>query len=140
MERYPVGTASEHSCSGTGNIPLDGSTGTAAERSYFQDRHPIIEVAFRNGMWWSIPQEMSRQLYEHFLAGEDACYTWDWGDTRNGSWQPDSEQNTSINRYIINFDRMEQKNIDNNRTRSVRIGWVRNEDVTARWTGQIPEQ
>ena len=47
---------------------------------------PIIEVAFPNGMWWSIPQEMSQQLYANFAAGKDAGYTWDWGDTRMGSY------------------------------------------------------
>ena len=34
---------------------------------------PIIEVAFKNGMWWPIPKEMSRLLYERYEAGEDAA-------------------------------------------------------------------
>ena len=29
---------------------------------------PIVEVAFANGKWWSIPQEMSSQLYATQLA------------------------------------------------------------------------
>ena len=28
---------------------------------------PIVEVAFANGKWWSIPQEMSSQLYEKYV-------------------------------------------------------------------------
>ena len=31
---------------------------------------PIIEVAFKNGMWWSIPWEMSQALYKKHLQGE----------------------------------------------------------------------
>ena len=34
------------------------------------DRVPIIEVAFKNGMWWSIPWEVSQALYEKHLQGE----------------------------------------------------------------------
>ena len=40
---------------------------------------PIVEVAFRSGTWWSIPAELSRQLYEKYISGQDAGYTWDWG-------------------------------------------------------------
>ena len=47
---------------------------------------PVIEVAFNNGMWWSIPSEMSQALYEKHLQGEqDIGYTWDWGAHRTGS-------------------------------------------------------
>ena len=41
-------------------------------------RIPIIQVAFKNGVWWSIPREMSAALYAKCEAGEDAGYTWDW--------------------------------------------------------------
>ena len=77
---------------------------------------PIFEVAFRNGMWWSIPAPISTALYEKYTNNEDAGYTWDWGDTRSGSWRPDGEE-TSINRYVIDFRAWEQRNIDNNRKR-----------------------
>ena len=40
---------------------------------------PIFQVAFRNGMWWSIPADMSQQLYQKYMNNEDAVYTWDWG-------------------------------------------------------------
>ena len=60
---------------------------------------PIVEVAFGYGKWWSIPQDMSSQLYEQYVNNQDACYTWDWGEGgRDGSWAPDGER-TSINRY-----------------------------------------
>ena len=100
-------------------------------------RIPIIEVAFSKGMWWSIPQEMSAELFEKFKAGQDAGYTWDWGDSRKGSWQPDGED-TSINRYMIDFVRKQQKNIDNGRMRTIRLIWILEEDATPQWTGQIP--
>ena len=115
------------------------ASGPATEQSEEgRPRHiPIIEVAFSKGMWWSIPQEMSAGLFEKFKAGQDAGYTWDWGDSRKGSWQPDGED-TSINRYMIDFVRKQQKNIDNGRMRTIRLIWILEEDATPQWTGQIP--
>ena len=64
---------------------------------------PIVEVAFNHGLWWSIPQAMSGELYEKYINGEDAGYTWDWGEGgRVGSWKPDGDE-TTINRYVIDF-------------------------------------
>ena len=90
-------------------------------------------------MWWSIPQEMSAALYANFEAGQDAVYIWDWGDSRKGSWQPD-DQETSINRYMIDFVHTRQRNIDNGRMRTIRVIWILGEDATQtpQWTGQIP--
>ena len=99
---------------------------------------PIIEVAFNDGKWWSIPWEMSQALYEKHLQGENAGYTWDWGEHRTGSWVHDN-QDTSMNRYVIDFDAMEQKNIDNGRLRTIRVAWVDPPDVAPRWIGQIPQ-
>ena len=100
---------------------------------------PIYEVAFRNGMWWSMPETLSRCLYDICNSGIPcASYTWDWHETRAGSFQLHGEE-TSINRYILDFHTMEQRNIDNNRRRSVRLVWVRQQDVTPLWTGYIPE-
>ena len=103
---------------------------------------PVIEVAYKGGMWWSIPREMSQALYNKHLQGENAGYTWDWGDHRPGSWVHDNQE-TSINRYVIDFDEMQQRNIDNGRLRTIRIAWVDrlqwppHDEPT--WTGQIPE-
>ena len=98
---------------------------------------PIVEVAFRNDTWWTIPEQMSKQLYEAYITGQDAGYTWDWGPgNRLGSWKPDGED-TSINRYVIDFRNMVQTNIDNQRKRSVRIVWLRRQDLSARFTGDI---
>ena len=98
---------------------------------------PIFEVAHANGMWWSLPAELSAGLYQKYTNNEDAGYTWDWGNTRRGSWRPDGEE-TRINRYTIDFLAWEQRNIDNNRRRSVRLVWVSPESVNPKWSGQIP--
>ena len=105
--------------------------------SMSEPRIPIFEVAFRHGMWWSIPAEMSQQIYHKYTNQEDAVYTWDWGDARAGSWQPDGEE-TSINRYMIDFETWEQRNLDNDRRRSVRLVWVTAGMVDPKWTGQQP--
>ncbi len=65
-----------------------------------------------------------RQVHEQGRCG----YTWDWGDALAGSWQPDGEE-TSINRYVIDLQAWEQRNLDNNRRRSVRLVWVIAESV-----------
>ena len=99
---------------------------------------PIIEVAFNNDMWWSFPQVMSQGLYEKYLHGEqDIGYTWDWGERRTGSYVHDG-QDTSINRYILDFDAREQRNLDNGRRRTIRVVWVDHADLVPRSTGQIP--
>ena len=69
---------------------------------------------------------------------KNAGYTWDWGEHRIGSWVHDN-QDTSINRYVIDYDAMEQKNIENGRLRTIRVAWVDHADVPPRWTGQIPQ-
>jgi hypothetical protein len=99
---------------------------------------PIVEVAFGHGKWWSIPQEMSARLYEHYVNGRDAGYTWDWGEGgRVGSWKPDGEE-TSINRYEIDFANCVQTNLDNQRKRSIRVIWIRPQDVEPQFTGELP--
>ena len=99
---------------------------------------PIFEVTFKKGMWLSIPKDMSQQMYEKYKNNEDVGYTWDWGDSRVGSWELDGEV-TSINRYVIDFNTWEQRNLDDNRRRSVRLVWVAAEKVDAICTGKIPD-
>ena len=84
---------------------------------------PIIEVAFKKDMWWSMPAEMSDQIYKKYLNGEDVVYTWDWGASRPGFFAPEGEQ-ISINRYRIDFQTWEQVNIDNGRRQSVRLAFL----------------
>ena len=98
---------------------------------------PIIEIAFRNGMRWDLPASMSKQLYDKHIAGEqDIGYTWDWGDSRYGSWCPDGEK-SSISRYLLDWECMKQTNIDKQRERSFRVAWVLPGQIQVRWTGEI---
>jgi hypothetical protein len=100
-------------------------------------KRPVIEIAFKSGMWWSLPQGMSQMLYDKYVANEtNIGYTWDWGQSRLGSWSPEGEQ-TSTNRYTHDFTCMEQTNIDNNRKRFFRIDWVLLHQIEAYWTGQL---
>ncbi len=80
-------------------------------------------------MWWSLPIEMPRQLYAKFVDGQDAVYTWDWGESRTGPWRP-GDRGTSINRYTVDFVRTKQEHVDNGRKRTIRLIWVRPGDVT----------
>ena len=89
-------------------------------------------------MWWSIPPDVSAAMFALFAAGQDAVFTWNWGESRLGSWSPDG-QNTNINRYKIYFERKLQKNLDNGRLRTIRVIWIDAEDATPEWTGQIPD-
>ena len=81
---------------------------------------------------------MSQMIYEKYLANEDAGYTWDWGDTREGSWQGSDGEGSSINRYLLNFQTWTQTNMDNGRKRTFRIVWVLPESVEAVHTGKLP--
>ena len=100
---------------------------------------PIVEVAFSHGKWWALPQEMSAELYHKYINGQDAGDTWDWGESaaQPRSWKPDGEE-TSINRYVIDFATGVQTNIDNQRKRSIRVIWVRPQDVVPQFTGELP--
>jgi hypothetical protein len=84
------------------------------------DLQPIVEVAYDNSMWWSLPAEISYDLFHASRRGDEACYTW---DSRS---------------YKIDFERMEQENTQNGRRRSIRLLWVEPIDVEAEWTGQLP--
>ena len=83
-----------------------------------------IHVDFNNinnGMWWAMPHELSDSILEQWTSGaQQVSFIWDWQATRKGSYQPDGED-TSINRYIIDFDTMHQRNVDNDRTRKVKV-------------------
>ena len=80
-----------------------------------------IHVDFKKGMWWAMPHDLSDPILEEWLNGsQQVSFIWDWKESRRGSWQSDGAE-TSINRYIIDFDTMFQRNIDNERTRKVKV-------------------
>ena len=81
-----------------------------------------IHVQFNNGMWWAMPRELSEQLLEIWRGGENqGSYVWDWGGARLGSYVDPEGEATSLNRYVIDFAAMRQRNTDNHRTRAIRI-------------------
>ncbi len=89
-----------------------------------RDLQMEIHVAFNNGMWWAMPHELSNGILAQWHNGaQEVSFIWDWHRTRPGSYQPDGA-NTSINRYTIDFGTMQQRNIDNNRTRKVKVVYV----------------
>ena len=80
-----------------------------------------VQVSFKDGMWWAMPQELSQGILDQWAAGaQQVVFNWDWKDRRPGSWKPDGAE-TSLSRYIIDFDTMEQRNMDNNRMRKVKV-------------------
>ena len=80
-----------------------------------------IHVSFKNDMWWAMPHELADPILQQWHHGaQTVSFVWDWENTRKGSYAPDGEE-TSISRYMIDFDKMEQHNLDNGRTRKVQV-------------------
>ena len=98
---------------------------------------PLIEVGYGGEFWWQVPFEKSQEMLELMRRGQNAGYHYDWGDARDGSYRPEGER-TSINRYEVDWASMTQTNVDNDRKRSIRIVYVRGQDLTARDTGYLP--
>ena len=84
---------------------------------------PIVEVAFRDGKWWSMRQEMC-------TAGMQG--------THGIGEKADVLEPGRGDRYVIDFATGVQTNLDNQRKRSIRIIWVRPQDVVPQFTGQLP--
>ena len=98
---------------------------------------PIFEVALKNvvvNARRSITTDL-RNIQEQRRCRLNV----DWGYSRVGSWKLDG-QATSVNRYVIDFKTWEQRNLDNDRRRSVRLVWVAAERVDPKWIGQIPTE
>ena len=93
-----------------------------------EDPIPIVQVAFADEMWLSLPLAMSRRVYEKMLAGENAQYEW-------LSDNPKKRKRT-VNRYEIDWASKTQRNLENGRKRSCRIVWGRQEDVDPVFTGE----
>ena len=149
---HAEGIATEHAAGhgdGTerpGGTATEGASGTCTDLGHLTDvdmtsgddrkTHPILEVAFPDDMWWSLPSWLSQAIYNEYAIGKDVSYVWDWGDRRSGSYSPEG-QTTTFNRYTIDFKNMMQTNSDNNRKRSVRWIWICEDDMAPAWSGQI---
>ena len=80
-----------------------------------------IHVDFNNGMWWAMPHDLSDRILDQWINGaQQVSFVWDWEEIRRGSYRPDTAD-TSLNRYIIDFETMRQRNLDNDRTRIVKV-------------------
>ena len=80
-----------------------------------------VHVEFTNGMWWAMPYELSDPIVHAWIHGVQlVSYVWDWGNTRTGSYRP-KDAATTCSRYMIDFATMQQRNIDNERTRKVKV-------------------
>ena len=85
----------------------------------------LLQVEFNNGMWWTMPQELSTGILQEWHGGaQQVGFVWDWQDDRMGSYTTPEGKTTIYNRYVIDFTTMCQRNIDNQRTRKVRIAYV----------------
>ena len=92
-----------------------------------------IHVDFNNGMWWAMPHDLSDRILDQWINGaQQVSFVWGWEETSRGSYRPDGAE-TSLNRYMIDFDVMRQRNLDNNRTRRIKVVGVlrRTADHTA---------
>ena len=80
-----------------------------------------IHVDFNKGMWWAMPHDLPDPILDKWInAAQQVSFVWDWEETRRGSYRPDGAD-TSLNRYIIDFETMRQRNLDNDRTRIVKV-------------------
>ena len=57
--------------------PFSAAPSAATEHA---GKVPVIEIAFKHGMWWALPEETSQELYDKHLANEeDIEYVWNLG-------------------------------------------------------------
>ena len=83
-----------------------------------------ILMEFNDSMWWMMPHELSGPIVENWRDGcQQSSYVWPWHGTRQRSYQPRGAP-SDISRYVIDFTTMQQRNIDNGRTRNIRIVYV----------------
>ena len=79
-----TGTTAAESMSGaTEYTAAESMSGATEHVGIGAEEHmkvPIVEVAFRDGKWRWIPQEMSAQHYDKYINVGDAEYTWDRGE------------------------------------------------------------
>ena len=80
-----------------------------------------IQVEFKNNMWWAMPQDLSNSILEEWRNGsQQVSFIWDWHNSLRGSYQPNGQE-TIIDRYIIDFTTMKQRNLDNDRTQQTKV-------------------
>ena len=79
-----------------------------------------VHVDFNDGYWWAMTHWLSDLILNKYNNGKrEVSFVWNWGQAYWGSYKVNGVF-TSLSRYIIDFDTMHQRNIDNGRTRNVR--------------------
>ena len=119
----------EHSTGESERPAMGNDAAAAVGMSNQQDYFPMqLELHVEYKSWWTMPKFLSDDILAQWIGGaEFVSFIWDWKDTRVGSYRPEGAE-TSINRYIIDFSTMRQRNLDNNRTRRVKIVAVLRDD------------
>ena len=97
---------------------MAGADVAMAANATTPDVNADIIVDFNNDKWWMMPRELSGPIVEKWRSGETlVSFVWNWHGTRQGSYI----LNTDFSRYVIDFTTMTQRNIDNDRTRTIRV-------------------
>ena len=117
-----AGSATEQSDAVTDAMETDATHPLLGQLPHVSQLKWEIHVDFNNGMWWAMPHELSDGIVREWMKGaQQVSFVWDWGKTRKGSYTTPDGEETSLNRYTIDFASMKQRNDDNNRTRTVKV-------------------
>ena len=88
---------------------------------------PIFEIMYADGMLWSLPEELSKEIYEN-TYGAQRTKTTQYTEYKKGKFEA----------YIFDVEKMRCENIDSDHEGPLRLAWVKPEELTASFTGQIP--
>ena len=111
------------------DAPAEDPTAASAKRTtrwLRPEDTPTFEVAYPSG-WQSVNEDISKQMYDSFLAGRPARYTEPL--TANGKG--------GIREYSVNWQHMTQTNIESRRQRSVRFRELQQDDNRSILTGKM---
>ena len=131
-----IGAPEHVACASAGSYELVATGGVAY--GIAENVVPIVEVAFKDNMWWSIPFDISQAIVGYMQGGsQGASWVYDWGENGRPGTYYENGMPTRFSRYIIDFDTMTQTNSDTHNKRKVRIVYMRREDAEkARVEGQ----
>ena len=87
---------------------------------------PIFEVVHADGMLWSLPRELSKEIYDNTYGAQQTRFT------------RYMENNGEFQAYLFDVEAMEYINIDDAHQGSLRLAWVNPGENRPSFTGQIP--
>ena len=98
----------------------------------------VVQVAYRGGLWWSLPEDLSAEIIKNHAKNENTTFCWQWDQQGRGSWSTPEGEKTGISRYLINLRDGTQENTDNGRKRTARVVWMTEADSREpKWTGEL---